>query len=188
MAHAVFIQNPISIYNDIRGEVYHFPKRYLGMVHEAVGDFVVFYESRKGAFGYVSIQKVLDVVPDPEKENHYFAILDRSSEWTFEHVVPRAAPDGRAIERSLRGSDDRPISGGVSVSAVRRLSEQEFTKIFTLGMTELTGPEAMPRVEIPETEMTGFAEGQAVFEHAPLAGIRPEVLMSRKYRDPSFAR
>lgn len=188
MAHAVFIQNPVSIYKDIRGEIYHFPKRYLGMVQETVGDFVVFYESRKGAFGYVSIQKVLDVVPDPDKENHYFAILDRSSEWTFEHVVARAAPDGRAIERSLRASDGRPISGGVSVSAVRRLSVQEFTEIFTLGMEELTGPEAMPRVEIPEAGMTGFAEGQSPFEHAPLSGIRPEVLMSRKYRDPSFAR
>jgi len=188
MAHAVFIQNPVSIYKDAPGEAYHFPKRYLKMVEETVGDWVVFYESRKGAFGYVSIQKVLNVLPDPDQTDHYFANLERSTEWTFEHVVPRAAPDGTAIEKSLRGVDGRPISGGVSVSAVRRLSDQEFMEIFEFGMKELTGPEAMPRLGSAEEYAPGLAEERAIFEHAPLSKIRPEILMSRKYRDPSFAR
>ena len=188
MAHAVFIQNPVSIYKDSPGKVYHFPKRYLNMVEETVGDWVVFYESRKGAFGYVSIRKVRNILPDPDQAEHYFAFLEPSTEWTFEHVVPRSAPDGIAIERSLRGADGRPISGGVSVSAVRRLSEQEFMEIFDLGMKELTGPEAMPRDESAEVNALGLAEDQAIFEHAPLSKIRPEILMYRKYRDPSFAR
>ncbi len=188
MAHAVFIQNPVSIYKDSPGEAYHFPKRYLGMVQETIGDWVVFYESRKGAFGYVSIQRVLDVVPDEDMPDHYFAILDRASEWTFEHVVPRARPDGIAYENSLKGPDGRPISGGASVSAVRRLSKPEFAEIFQDGMQALTGPEAMPRQEIVEDSIYGMAEDQAAFGAAPLAEIRPEILMSRKYRDPSFGR
>lgn len=57
MAHAVFIQNPKSIYNDRPGIAYHFPRRYLGMVKETVGDWVIFYEGRKGAFGYTAVQK-----------------------------------------------------------------------------------------------------------------------------------
>jgi putative restriction endonuclease len=38
-------------------------------------------------------------------------------------------------------------------------------------------------------EMPGFADPMAGFQHdAPLAGFRPEILMSRKARDASFAR
>lgn len=48
--HAVFIQNPASIYDDVHGQWYNFPKQYLGMVTETVGDWVVFYEGKRGAF------------------------------------------------------------------------------------------------------------------------------------------
>ena len=188
MSKAVFIQNPVSIYNDSPGEAYHFPKRYLRVVQETIGDWVVFYESRKngGAFGYVSVQRVLDVVPDPNIPDHFFAILDPSTEWTFEHTVPRAAPDGIAFERSLRGEEGRPISGGASVSAVRRLTDPEFAAIVNFGMQELTGPEAMPRNTADD--LHAFNDPPAAFGHAPLASFRPEILTSRKYRDPSFQR
>lgn len=189
MAKAVFIQNPKSIYDDRPGEAYHFPKRYLGMVQEAVGDWVVFYEGRQGLFGYVGVQKVEQVVPDPTNEGHYFALLDPQSIWTFETVVPRADPNGRAYETALRGVDGRPISGGASVSAVRRLSETEFAIIVRQGLTEITGPEALPRMPMDsDSVVTGFAEEQAVFGEPELTAIRPEVLSSRKYRDPSFQR
>lgn len=186
MAKAVFIQNPVSIYKDRPGEAYHFPKRYLGVVRQTVGDWVILYESRGGggAFGYVGVQKVRDVVPDPAMEGHYFALLDPASEWSFEQVVERTRPDGTAFETVLRGADGRPMSGGANVSAVRRLSEADFAAIVAAGLRELEGPDALPRQE----PAPGFAEAQAAFGEAPLAGVRPEVLMSRKYRDASFAR
>lgn len=188
MANAVFIQNPNSIYKDDPGRAYHFPKRYLNMVQETVGDWVVFYEGRKGAFGYTSIQKVVDVVPDTELSEHYFAILDPASAWSFEMVVPRAAADGTAFEISLRGKDGRPISGGVSVSAVRRLTEAEFIAIVTFGMQELNGPNSLPRVDAESIAQPGFAEEQALFGSAPILDFRKNVLTSRKLRDASFAR
>lgn len=193
MAKAVFIQNPISIYKDEPGKRYHFPRRYLGMVRETAGDWVIFYEGRQGAFGYVSVQKVLDVVPDPERPDHFFAILDPGSQWDFEHVVDRADPSGQAFEHSLRGTDGRPASGGVNVSAVRRLSDAEFAAIVENGLRPIEGPEALPRHADTggidaDLAVSGFAEAQAEFGPAPLAGLRPEILMSRKYRDPSFAR
>lgn len=91
MANAVFIQNRLSNYKDRLGEHYHFPKRYLGVVEETVGDWVVFYESRKdgGAFGYVAVQKVLAVREDRELEGHYYAILVPATELSFEQTVPR---------------------------------------------------------------------------------------------------
>ena len=79
MANAVFIQNPHSIYKDEPGIAYHFPKRYLGMVQETIGDWVVIYEGRKGAFGYTSVLKVASVVPDLEQAGHY-AYFDRGTE------------------------------------------------------------------------------------------------------------
>ena len=81
MAHAVFIQNRVSIYSDKPGELYHFPSRYLKAVTSTIGDWVILYESRGhgGAFGYVGVQRVLDVVPDINRDDHYFAIFDQAS-------------------------------------------------------------------------------------------------------------
>lgn len=191
MAHAVFIQNPISIYKDRAGEVYHFPKRYLSVVQEAIDDWVVFYESRKGAFGYTGVQKVRKVVPDIETTNHYYAILDPATEWTFEQVVPRANPVGRAYEHSLRKPDGSPMSGGASVSAVRRLTEQEFGSIVQYGLAETVSPDTLPRKE--ETPSSNFQHERGFgdkikFEPASLAPFRRSLLTSRKARDASFAR
>lgn len=192
MSKAVFIQNSISIYDDRPGEAYHFPKRYLRVVQETVGDWVIFYESRKnkGSFGYVSVQRVLDVLPDPNKPDHFFAVLEPSSEWSFEQTVPRAAPDGVAFEHALRASDGRPMSGGASVSAVRRLTDLEFASIVNQGMQKLAGPEALPRIADQDAAETiqGFAETHSQFDPAPVTLFRADVLTSRKYRDPSFQR
>jgi len=193
MSKAVFIQNPISIYNDKPGVSYHFPKRYLRIVKETIGDWIIFYESRKnnGAFGYISVQRVIDVKPDPNKADHFYAILDPASEWSFEQTVKRANPNGLAYEHSLRSKlDGKPISGGASVAAVRRLTDLEFSEIVNHGMQQLTGPEAMPRQadQEPYDHISGVYDPAAVFEHAPLSQIRPDVLTSRKYRDPSFQR
>lgn len=186
MANAVFIQNPVSIYKDDPGKAYHFPRRYLNMVRETIGDWVVFYEGRKGAFGYTTIQRVIDVVPDEAIPDHFYAILEQASEWTFEQIVPRANETGQAFEVSLRGEDGRPISGGVSVSAVRRLTKQEFASIFEYGMSEIVGPDAIPRTDALGYD--GFADPLRPFEHAVLQEYREEVLTSRKRRDQSFAR
>lgn len=189
MSKAVFIQNPDSIYDDRPGEAYHFPRRYLGMVRETIGDWVVFYEGRRGLFGYTGVQKVERVEPDPKRSDHYYAILDRQSAWSFETIVPRASPSGQAYETSLRGLDGRPISGGAAVSAVRRLTDTEFAAIVQYGLTEIDGPDALPRS--PEDNAKAayvFSDEQTPFDAIDLNFSRPDVLASRKYRDPSFQR
>ncbi|PLS21902.1 HNH endonuclease [Neptunicoccus cionae] len=187
MVNAIFIQNPQSIYDDQPGEAYHFPRQYLGTVQQTIGDWVIFYESRRGAFGYVSVQKVKDVVPDPKNEGHYYALLDRGSRWQFERVVRRADPNGIAYEKSLRKSDGSPMSGGASVSAVRKLSPSEFASILDAGLTELEGADVIPRVDL-QSPMSGLAEN-----HAPFLGLQPvedrsKILTSRPARDASFQR
>lgn len=186
MANAVFIQNPTSIYKDRPGVAYHFPSRYLRTVQDCVGDWVVFYEGTKGALGYVSVQKVSAVTPDPDMDGHYFAWLDQGTQWEFERVVPRNDPMGRAWEKSLRRADGSAMTGGASVSAVRRLTFQEFTGIVTAGLESMNGPNAMPRDGAQA--VAGFAEGLTPFEGPRLADIRETVLESRLARDQSFAR
>ncbi len=191
MSHAVFIQNPKSIYKDRPGVAYHFPKRYLRAVNRCVGEWVIFYESRSGAFGYLSVQRLREVAPDPESEGHYFAWLDPGSEWSFEKVVSRARQDGVAYEKSLRGADGRPMSGGANTAAVRSIGPDEFAAIVSVGLQPLTGSAALPREadeEIVAGPVPGFSDIQMPIEGAPLAGFRREVLTSRKARDQSFAR
>ncbi len=190
MVNAVFIQNPKSIYDDQPGEAYHFPKRYLGTVKQTVGDWVVFYESRKGAFGYVSVQKVVDVVPDPQKIDHYFAILDRGSQWQFEQVVTRADANGFAFENSLRSADGRPMSGGASVSAVRRLTPLEFANIVDAGLTEIVGVDSTPRTDgdAIESQPLGLSEAASEFQGLQPVSERTKILSSRPARDASFQR
>ncbi|MDD9738419.1 MAG: HNH endonuclease [Marinovum algicola] len=186
MVNAVFIQNPQSIYKDRPGEAYHFPKQYLNVVQECVGDWVIFYEGRKGAFGYVSVQKVRSVGPDPHQEDHHYAWLDPATQWEFECVVPRNNGAGVAYERSLRSSNGRAMSGGANTSAVRRLSFDEFSEIVMAGLQPQNGPEALPR---NASEIAyEFSEGQMPFHGAPISNIREKILSSRAARAQSFAR
>jgi len=195
MANAVFIQNPSSIYKDEPGIRYHFPKMYLRRVQACVGDWVVFYEGKKGALGYSAIQRVASVHPDPELPDHYFAELDLETLWDFEQVVPRNTPMGLAYEHKLRGADGRAMAGGYAVSAVRGITFDEFSSIVEAGRQPLDGPNALPReADAPGLAAAGFEAGgfgeapQTPFDYPGLVELRPEELMSRPARDRSFAR
>jgi len=190
MAKAVFIQNPSSIYNDQPGRAYHFPKRYLNAVQKTVGDWVVFYEGRIGAFGYVSVQKVESVVPDDQLTDHFYARLNPSTLWGFEGTVPRSKPNGEAYETSLRGAGGAPISGGLNVSAVRQISDADFAAIVDAGLAPRHAPDCFPRSgPLPtDAELPGFQDPTAGFDHSELDHDRNSILTSRAARDASFAR
>lgn len=190
MANAVFIQNPSSAYDDQPGVCYHFPKMYLKRVEACIGDWVLFYEGKKGALGYTAVQKVASVTPDPDREGHYYAWLELDTLWQFEQIVPRNRPDGLAYESSLRGRDGRAMSGGYAVSAVRTVSLSEFTDIVTAVLAEIDDALALPREDRPpDLPVPGFGEAaQAAFDYPGLSDIRRAVLSSRLARDGSFAR
>ena len=173
MSHAVLIQNPASIYDDAHGVHYNFPKQYLGMMREVVGDWVVFYEGRRGAFGYTHVQKVAGLRPDPLVEGRYYADLDPASMLDFERLVPRRKPDGAMYESAL------PVSRGNNTAAVRRLSPADFAAIVAEGLREVPDIDAHPR-EGPLYEM---AEAQAAF-----TVDRRSVLTTRLARDAAFGR
>lgn len=186
MTKAVFQASSHSHYLDRPGELYHFPNIYLGRVARAVGDWVVFFEGRRGGSrGYYAVQKVHRIEPDPADPSHSFAILDRSSELSFEQNVARLKEGGVPWETGL------PLSRGSNTAAVRLINDADFAAIIGEGLRSTEDIDALPR-EGP-LYPAGFADGQAPFgpaelKGAELSGDRAQILGSRPFRDRCFAR
>lgn len=192
MSKAVFIASSHSGYDDKPGEVYHFPNSYLSRVARTVGDWVIFYQGKRGgASGYYGVQRVARIVADPINFNHSYAVLDRGSELSFERAVPRFRTDATPYETGL------PVSRGSNTSAVRIISEADFAAIVDEGMREEAYADALPRTgPIPEThqpQVPGFsAAGFSAGAQEPyiplLAEPRAHIWASRAFRDRAFAR
>lgn len=182
MAKAIFIASSHSHYKDRPGEVYHFPKRqYLSRVTQTVGDWVIFYAGRLGGNrGYYAVQRVENVVDDPSDPAHAYAILERGTLLDFENEVPRVDVSGRPFETDL------PPSGGVNASAVRIISDADFSRIVNEGMREIRDSDTIPR---QDDKTAGFAEEQSPFRVSlSFEGVRERILTSRTFREASFAR
>ncbi|MEM8712963.1 MAG: hypothetical protein AAGG01_18585 [Planctomycetota bacterium] len=67
MENAVFIASTRSSWEDEPGVRYHFPEsNYLSIVERVLGEWVVFYEGRRGGnSGYYAAQRVLRIEDDP---------------------------------------------------------------------------------------------------------------------------
>lgn len=176
MVEAVYIASSHSAYKDRPGEWYHFPKIYLNDVARTVGDWVIFYQGRRGGVsGYYAVQRVEKVVPDQADPTHYYAMFDRGSELGFERPVPRFRADGTPYEPGL------PRMGGNNSWSVRVIPDTVFAAIIAEGLRSDPVPDALPREGGP----TGFADpGQEPF----LGPAREMILTSRAFRDQSFAR
>lgn len=75
MANAVFTAKVEPIYDDAVEERYHFPKQYLGRVSETIGDWIIYYESRRdgGRQVYFAMARVTSVNSDSANADHYYA-------------------------------------------------------------------------------------------------------------------
>lgn len=181
MTKAVFIQSSHSNYKDLPGKVYHFPKRsYLSRVEKTVGDWVIFFEGRRGGGrGYHAVQRVLRIEDDPADPSHAYAILDQGSELSFENDVPRWRADDTPYETGL------PRSRGSNTSAVRLISDTDFAQIIEAGLAARSEPDSLPRTD-EISFMEGFSDDAEPFVHAVTS--REAILTQRAYRDRSFAR
>ena len=184
MSKAVFISSSHSPYDDRPGEAYHFPNSYLSRVAQTVGDWVIFYQGRRGGVsGYYAVQRVERIVPDPVDATHSYAMLDRASLLDFERPVPRFRADATPYETGL------PIARGSNTSSVRIISDADFAATIDDGLREDVTPDTLPREGplLQEPIRPGFAETAAGF--VPLGGSdRLQVLGSRAFRDRAFAR
>ena len=175
---AVLRQNETSRYRDEPGIRYHFPNQYLGVLSECVGDWVVIYGRVSGELGYHSVQKVLEIRPDPLDPTHSFAELDRATLLGFERFVPRFRADETPYETSMTRVR------GINTASVRRLTEQEFAAIVNEGLREVADIDAHPRTGPLHAGSDGFSlHGQT-----PYTVDRRTVLTDRAERSATFAR
>jgi len=78
MARGVFLHREDSIYNDLPAERYQFPGQYLSRASQCVGDWILYYEPRRGPTGkgYFAIARVAQIVPDPTAANMHLALIE----------------------------------------------------------------------------------------------------------------
>lgn len=174
MAKGVFLHRADSIYNDRPADQYQFPSQYLSRAERFIGDWIVYYEPRRGptAKGYYAIARVQQIIPDPSASGMYLAIIEPGSYLPFERAVPFSGPAG-LVERGLL-NEAGAISGRAQ-AAVRPISLEDFNRILDLGFPE----------EEPILPRLGVAEPQAPFQ-LDVERDRVSYLSSRIVRDRVF--
>lgn len=189
MAKGVFTHKPLSRYDDVPWEHYHFPRTYLRTVERIVGDLVVYYEpgrlglgdARGGREAYVAVARVVDVVPDPERADHFYGRIEPGSYLEFVQPVPFRI-GGRCLERRLEKREGT-VNRGAFGRAVRLLEEDEFEAICRLGFGGLP-PQVVESARAAEVDAPGLAEAPVPFEvERPIT----ELLAHRPLRDRAFA-
>ena len=181
MAKAVLTHKPVSGYDDLPEERYHFPRTYLNAIRAAVGDQVVFYEPRRigagettgGRQAYVAAAKIAAIVPDPDRPDHFYARIEDYI--GFDHPVPYRHGD-QFFEAALRGSDGA-VNLGAFQRAVRALPERDFELILQAGFDSTLA--TLTREQPPAIG----PDPPAVYLDRPIA----ELVTRRPVRDAAFA-
>jgi len=154
MTKGVFLHREDSIYNDQPAEQYQFPSLYLSRAAQFVGDWIIYYEPRRGptAKGYYAIARVERIVPDPTAADRHLALIEPGSYLTFERAVPFSRSDG-PVERGVLNAAGK-ISGRAQ-AAVRPISLEDFNRILDLGFPdeEPLLPRADEREETPSPNL-----------------------------------
>ena len=145
MAKGVFLHRADSIYDDQPESQYQFPKQYLGRAAPSEGDWILYYEPRKGGGrGYYAMAFVERIVPDPSASGMYLALIQPGSYLPFERAVPFSGPDG-LVERGLL--NDAGAVSGRAQAAVRPISLEDFNRILMRGFPD--EDPLLPRVGTP---------------------------------------
>jgi putative restriction endonuclease len=129
---AVFDTKPTSIYDDDTSAHYHFPRRYLSIVEQTVGDWIILRRPRAdgGNLAYFAAARVTNVDADFDQPGMSYARFadflpfDRSVPWTIE---------GRYSEEALRSIPQSQVGVYLRGRSVRNLSDTDFTDIASAG-------------------------------------------------------
>jgi putative restriction endonuclease len=179
VAKGVFLHRADSIYDDQPEAQYQFPKQYLSRAAPSEGDWILYYEPRKGGGrGYYAMAFVERILPDPSAPGMYLALIRPGSYLPFERAVPFSGPDGLA-ERGLL--NEAGTVSGRAQAAVRPISIADFNRILDSGF-----PEEEPVLASLEAPFTsGVGESQAPFQ-LDVERDRVSYLSSRIVRDRVF--
>lgn len=179
MPNAVFTYSPSSEYDDQPEVRYHFPRTYLRVVEQSVGDWILYYEPRRtegassssGRQSYFAMARVVRVVPDEQQPGHYYAYVSDYLE--FDSPVP-FREEGKYFESILMKGDGSANKGAFG-RAVRGIPRSEFDYIVVQGFArELQPWEIADRANDPIAEI----------EDRPLVAQ----IVNRPFRDAAFRR
>jgi putative restriction endonuclease len=148
---SVFDTKPTSVYDDDISQHYHFPQRYLSIVKQAVGDWIVLRRPRAdgGNLAYFAAARVIEIEPDPDQSGMNYARL--SDYLPFDIPVPWTI-GGRYSEEALRNIPQAQVGVFLRGRSVRALSDQDFLDITQFGFlkTFAIAGEAMLTAEPPD--------------------------------------
>ncbi len=184
---AVFGVKIDSVYDDEISRRYHFgaDSNYLSITREAVGDWVVFRETRRngGRRAYVATARVISVERDSERAKHWYAYVDHYLD------LPTPRPfvvAGRYAETALRAiADPRRMGQALQGKSMRPILNEDFDEIVMAGLSETLAPENAirlgldyPSADLPPINQPGFAfDVDRQIE---------QMLVNRKVRDANF--
>jgi putative restriction endonuclease len=186
VAKAILTTKIDPTYDDLPEQRYHFPRAYLRQVEAAEGDFVVYYEprratgelsSRGGRQAYFATARIVDVVPDPTRTDHFYALID--SYLDFARAVPFR--EGQRYYESAVQREDGATNKGAFGRAVRALPEGEYDAILRAGFASVLAESATVAPD-GSAQVNGFAEPPATFERPII-----ERVVARPFRDAAFS-
>ena len=182
MTRGVFLHRADSRYDDLPAERYQFPSQYLSRASQFVGDWIIYYEPRRGPTGkgYFAIARVERIVPDPTSaDGMYLALIEPGSYLPFERPVAFSDADG-PVERGVLNEAGR-ISGRAQ-AAVRPISIEDFNRILERGLPD--EEPLLPRADAPP--LAAVAEGQVPFlfdtERERVAAYTTRIARDRVFR------
>jgi putative restriction endonuclease len=136
---AVFDTIPTSIYDDDISSHYHFPRRYLSIVEQALGDWVILRRPRAdgGNLAYFAAARVTGI--DPDVEQHGMSSARLADLLQFDSPVAWTVR-GRYWEEALRAIAQAQVGVFLGGRSVRALGDDDFTDI-----TSIASPKLFPK-------------------------------------------
>lgn len=168
---AVLDTKPTSAYEDDLTRHYHFPRRYLSVMKQSVGDWVVLRRPRAdgGNLAYFATARVSSISPDSRVEGMSYALL--VDFLPFEAPVPWLV-NGRYAEEALRNLPVSQVGIYLRGRSVRSISDEDFLDLITGGFPEISDPQfsheselppLMERVRVVESKLTNRVIREASF-------------------------
>ena len=186
MTKAVFTTKVDPTYDDLPEERYQFPRTYLRQAEAAIGDWIVYYEPRRGSAdpssrggrqAYFATAKIDRIEPDPIKADHFYAFVSDYLE--FEHPVSFKEGE-RYFEGALARADGKTNKGTFG-RAVRSIPDADYDLILQAGFIRTIGEISNATIQSNE-EFSDLAEQQLSYERPII-----ERMISRPFRDLAFA-
>lgn len=184
----IFETKPGSGYDDLAGERYHFPNRYLPIAQAGIGDWVVYKKPRRGsgAAGYFAVARLVAIEPDSRDPSSSYGRL--ADYLPFDYLVPQVDQADRPFEAILRAVPVKARGVTLQGKSVRPLSTEDFAAITLAGMHATFDPANAVRLELDQ----GHCD-RSTFDilHAPQEQQEREIrqiLLNRKIRDAAFRR